>query len=232
MATDIANREVLQIRTEKWERAFGGISDDDGANKTRMHERATALLETIIQVADVSHTMQHWTIYRRWNEKLFDEMKVAFDSGRASFDPAEHWYRGELAFFDNYVIPLGKRLHESRVYTDQYLKFAQKNRIEWENTGVVVVDEMRARMDRNVMDQDEDDIEDDDSIMEGASNIGGASNLGASTSCFSLGASILGASAPRFSLDASGGIPLAPLLDGSPRLGESFNTWETETGLP
>jgi hypothetical protein len=203
MATDIASRDVLQIRTEKWERAFGEISDDEGVNITRRNERATALLETIIQAADVSHTMQHWTIYRRWNEKLFDEMRVAFESGRASFDPPKHWYRGELAFFDNYVIPLGKRLHQSRVYTDQYLKFAQKNRIEWESTGVIVVDEMRAKLDQNVADQDEDDIEDDDSIMEGASNLG-ASNFGASN----FGASNLGASTSRFSLDASGGMPL------------------------
>ena len=81
---------------------------------------------------------------------------------------------------------------------------------------MVVVDEMRAKLDQNVADQDEDDIEDDDSIMEGASNMG-ASNLGASTS--------------HFSLDASGGMPLAPLLGGDNRLGESFRSWEMDTAL-
>ena len=31
--------------------------------------KATIVLEHIIQVADVSHTMQHWNVYKKWNER-------------------------------------------------------------------------------------------------------------------------------------------------------------------
>ena len=176
MATDISNREVLQMRTEKWTRVFP-LSHDETLreSKGRMHERATALLETIIQVANVSHTMQDWIIYRRWNEKLFAEMRLAHESGRG-FDPTEHWYRGELAFYDNYVVPLAKRLEESGVYPNQYLKFALKNRSEWESTGAVVMETMKTVQADTI---EEEDFADDDSILEGVSTLGdSASKLG------------------------------------------------------
>ena len=50
--------------------------------------------------------MQHWRIYRKWNERLFHEMTVAFQAGRAEKDPAEGWYEGEIWFFDNVSVPL------------------------------------------------------------------------------------------------------------------------------
>ena len=56
--------------------------------------------------SDVSHCMQHWDIYRRWNERLFFEMHLAFKSGRTETDPSLGWYMGELWFFDNYVVSL------------------------------------------------------------------------------------------------------------------------------
>ena len=50
-----------------------------------------------IQAADVSHTMQHWHIYKNWNERLFQEMLLAYEEGRGSLkDPTEGWYNGEL----------------------------------------------------------------------------------------------------------------------------------------
>ena len=43
------------------------------------------------QASDIAHTMQHWHIYRKWNERLFEEMNTAFLQGRAEKDPAEFW---------------------------------------------------------------------------------------------------------------------------------------------
>ena len=65
-------------------------------------------MEHLIQASDVSHTMQHWHIYRKWNARLFHEMHAAYKSGRTDTDPSERWYKSELWFFDNYVIPLAK----------------------------------------------------------------------------------------------------------------------------
>jgi predicted transposase YbfD/YdcC len=58
------------------------------------------IVEHLIQASDVSHTMQeHWHIYRKWNERLFEEMYEAYKEGRAEADPSEFWYKGEIGFF-------------------------------------------------------------------------------------------------------------------------------------
>jgi hypothetical protein len=41
---------------------------------------------------------------------LFEEMYVAYKDGRSTADPALNWYKGELWFFDNYVIPLAAKV--------------------------------------------------------------------------------------------------------------------------
>jgi hypothetical protein len=48
-----------------------------------------------------------WHVYRKWNHKLFDEMLTAYKQGRMVRTPA---FVQELGFFDNYIIPLAKKL--------------------------------------------------------------------------------------------------------------------------
>lgn len=65
--------------------------------------------------------------------------------GRASKDPSEFWYQGELGFFDYYIIPLARKLQQCGVFgvsSDEYLLYAQSNRQEWEKRGQSVVSEM------------------------------------------------------------------------------------------
>ena len=104
--------------------------------------RATIVLEHVIQASDVSHTMQHWHIYQKWNKRLFFEMRKAFRSGRMPKDPSEFWYNGELGFFDNYVIPLAKKLKDCGVFgvsSYEYLDYAEQNRAEWEERGKEII---------------------------------------------------------------------------------------------
>lgn len=75
--------------------------------------------------------MQHWHIYRTWNERLFKEMYAAYKMGRCSKDPRTFWYKGEIGFFDFYIIPLAKKLKQCGVFgvsSEEYLVFAQQNR--------------------------------------------------------------------------------------------------------
>jgi len=86
--------------------------------------------------------MQHWNVYRKWNECLFRESYSAYRQGRAESNPAENWYEGEIGFFDFYVIPLAKKLKDCGVFgksSDEYLQYATKNRIFWEARGREVV---------------------------------------------------------------------------------------------
>jgi len=84
-------------------------------------------------------------VYRKWNERFFDENMVAYKAGRMDNDPSAHWYKGEIGFFDFYIIPLAKKLKECGVFgvsSDEYLNYAQQNRREWEMRGEEVVAEM------------------------------------------------------------------------------------------
>ena len=110
--------------------------------------RATIVIEHIIQASDVAHTMQHWHMYQKWNERLFFEMYEAYLNGRAEKDPSEGWYKGELWFYDHYVIPLGKKLKECKVFgvaSDECLNYALQNRREWEAKGESIVNQLVAK---------------------------------------------------------------------------------------
>jgi hypothetical protein len=59
-------------------------------------------------------------------------------------DPLEGWYEGELWFFDNYGIPLAKKLRECNVFgvaCDEFLDYANDNRLEWVAKGRSIVEE-------------------------------------------------------------------------------------------
>ncbi|KAL7563389.1 hypothetical protein ACA910_016490 [Epithemia clementina (nom. ined.)] len=148
MATDIVDKELKALRNARWEKAFNG---DNSAlpESERKHEnvnrKATIVIEHLIQASDVAHTMQHWHIYRKWNERFFMECYQAFKAGRAGEDPSKNWYKGEIGFFDYYIIPLAKKLKECGVFgvsSDEYLNYAMKNRKEWEERGLEIVAEL------------------------------------------------------------------------------------------
>jgi len=143
LSTDIMNKELKNLRNERWNLAF---SDDVSLRAGSVYQyRASSVLEHLIQASDVSHTMQHWHIYRTWNEHLFEEMYQAYKDGRQEMDPSEGWYKGEIGFFDFYIIPLAKKLADVGVFgvsSYEYLDFARKNRDEWELKGEEVVASM------------------------------------------------------------------------------------------
>ena len=70
---------------------------------------------------------------------------AAYRAGRVETDPSENWYKGEMGFFDFYIIPLAKKLKDCGVFgvsSGEYLDYALKNRQEWEDKGQAVVAEM------------------------------------------------------------------------------------------
>jgi hypothetical protein len=79
------------------------------------------------------------------------EMHAAYKAGRAKTHPAEFWYKGEMGFFDFYIIPLAKKLKDCGVFgvsSGEYLQYAEQNRREWESRGQEVVEEMLAKLSR------------------------------------------------------------------------------------
>eukprot|EP00980_Cylindrotheca_fusiformis_P025175 scaffold13215_cov114-Cylindrotheca_fusiformis.AAC.4 len=154
MATDIVDKELQALRKNRWEAAFSkkNISPPArpsafGAGKHYDQEehddrKATIVIEHLIQASDVSHTMQHWHIYKDWNERFFRECYRAYKDGRADSDPSQNWYKGEIGFFDFYIIPLAKKLESCGVFgvsSDEYLNYAIANREEWVREGEAIV---------------------------------------------------------------------------------------------
>ena len=144
IATDIFDKDLKELRNKRWADAFYREDDAWMDNPDEdFNRKATIVIEHIIQAADVSHTMQHWHVYQKWNERLFEEMYLAYKAGRGGVkDPSEGWYKGELWFYDNYVIPLAKKLKECGVFgvsSAECLNYAVQNRQEWEKKGEGIV---------------------------------------------------------------------------------------------
>lgn len=149
MATDIFDPNLNAQRHSRWERAFPPLSDHDatqsndkdGANRNL---KAAVVLEHLIQASDVAHTMQHWHMYVKWNERLFRECHEAYLKGRSSSNPADNWYEAELGFLDNFIVPMAQRLKDSLggafgVPSEEYVMYAMANRREWELKGKEMV---------------------------------------------------------------------------------------------
>jgi hypothetical protein len=87
-ATDVWT-ELKVLRNNRWAKAF---SDDYMRPRKNWEDdvdrKATIVIEHLIQASDVSHTMQHWHIYRKWNARLFEELYRAFVDGRSGNDPS------------------------------------------------------------------------------------------------------------------------------------------------
>jgi hypothetical protein len=144
MATDLFDKELKAMRDACWEASFNNHVTSANAMLTgdNLKRRKTIVVQLIIQASDVSHTMQHFTIYKAWNVNLLKEMYHAYQHGRLAKDPTVGWYEGELWFFDNYVIPLAQKLRECKVFgvsCDEFLDYAKDNRMEWELKGREIV---------------------------------------------------------------------------------------------
>ena len=152
MATDIVDKDLKELRNGRWEKAFQ-LQDDStkidssssSSSRDAVNRKATIVIEHIIQASDICHTMQHWHVYRKWNERLFLELYTAYRTGRMEANPADFWAKGEIGFFDFYIIPLAKKLKECGVFgvsSGEFLDYAMKNRSEWLAEGENIVAEM------------------------------------------------------------------------------------------
>jgi 3'5'-cyclic nucleotide phosphodiesterase len=147
LATDIADKDMKALRDSRWDVAFQNSSVDADEDKW-MDRKATIVIEHVIQASDVAHTMQHFVVYQKWNERLFQELYFAFRAGRMEKDPSLGWYGGEIWFFDNYIIPLAHKLKDCGVFgvsSDEYLHYATQNRREWEEKGHSILEAMISR---------------------------------------------------------------------------------------
>jgi hypothetical protein len=149
MATDLFDEELIADRHQRWLEAFSpDYRDASLSEQEHLNLKATIVMENVMQASDISHTMQHFHSYRGWSERFFIEKMTGFDNGRLVEDPSKTWYEGEIKFFDQYVIPLAKKLKESGMFGiagDDALSCAQANRKEWVVRGVEIVGDLKKK---------------------------------------------------------------------------------------
>jgi hypothetical protein len=151
MSTDIFDKHLGQLRKNRWAKAFDNSKNGEIEPEDEKDLKATIVIEHIMQASDVAHTMQHWHVYQKWNRRLFDELYTAHRAGRMEVDPAGFWYKGELGFFDNYIIPLAQKLKDCGVFgvsSEECLNYAMDNRREWESKGEMIVRELVSNFER------------------------------------------------------------------------------------
>jgi hypothetical protein len=110
------DKDLKALRNSRWEKTFAEKSQVSDCEEDDNNRKATIVIEHIIQASDVAHTMQHWyvvnpralaaikiyilfdandanklfsisrQIYRKWNEKLYEELYNAYSEGRIEKD--------------------------------------------------------------------------------------------------------------------------------------------------
>ena len=105
---------------------------------------AKAISEQIMQAADVSHTMQHFATFTKWNSHLYHEVLAAYQCDRVTDNmashPKENWYHSQIGFFDHYIIPLAERLDSCGAFIcgeddHKFASFALMNKEQWIKEG-------------------------------------------------------------------------------------------------
>lgn len=127
-----------------------GEEEDD---ETRAALRHSVIIETMLNVADVAHSMQSWELFLFWNRKLFEELYVAFKTGRSGNDPSNDWYQNQLGFYKLYVIPLAEKMKTCGVFGErggEWVENAISIRDRWCREGDQETKDMIAAVERDI----------------------------------------------------------------------------------
>lgn len=135
MTRNSMKTRMLQMEGGQTVEYFVSSSNEDGIKTTL---RNSVMLETMLNIADVSHAMQSWELFCFWNRKLYEELYCAFKAGRSNTDPSSGWYENELNFFKGYIIPLSEKMQKSGMFGDrgdEWTKNATRIRDRWKREG-------------------------------------------------------------------------------------------------
>ncbi|KAL7544194.1 hypothetical protein ACHAWF_007573 [Thalassiosira exigua] len=127
--------------------------EDDEEDGEKMILRRDVVLETMLNVADVAHSMQSWELFLFWNRRLFEELFVAYKEGRSDNDPSKGWYGNQLGFYRLYVIPLAEKMRKCGVFGElggEWVKNAISIRDRWSQEGERITEDMITSVEREL----------------------------------------------------------------------------------
>lgn len=144
-------KRVLQLNGRQTVEYFTENKEED--ENTRAALRHSVVIETMLNIADVAHSMQSWELFLFWNRKLYEELYVAFKSGRSGNDPSNGWYENQLGFYRLYVIPLAEKMKKCGVFGErggEWVKNAILIRDQWSREGEQVTKNLIASVERDI----------------------------------------------------------------------------------
>jgi hypothetical protein len=134
-------KRALQLNGGQTVEYFTSSNQED----SQIALRHSVVIETMLNVADVAHSMQSWELFIFWNRNLFEELYDAFVSGRSENNPTNGWYENQLFFYKIYVLPLAEKMQKCGVFGERggsFLKNALSIRDQWEREGEKITSDM------------------------------------------------------------------------------------------
>ena len=112
--------------------------------------------EHLMLVSDISHLLQNWENFVKWNFRLFKELKECMRKGFCD-DPAEGWSQGQIGFLNHYILPLAKRskIYFNKEFADAIVENGETNLRLWKQHGDEASSIMAAAVDDG---EDETDV--------------------------------------------------------------------------
>jgi len=144
-------KRVLEVNGGQSIEYFSDVADDEDA---RMALQQSVVIETMLNVADVAHSMQCWELFLFWNRRLFEELFVAFKVGRSDHEPSGDWYENQLGFYAIYVIPLAEKMKQCKVFGalgGEWVNNATFIRDRWKLEGEQITKDMIASVKRDYL---------------------------------------------------------------------------------
>jgi len=88
--------------------------------------------EHLMLLSDISHLLQGWENFAKWNFRLYKELMVCFKNGQCD-DPRSGWYQGQIGFYDHYILSLAKRskVFFNETFADALVQNGLKNLELW-----------------------------------------------------------------------------------------------------
>lgn len=135
LCTDIASPQRREETMNHWNKVK--------SQEERESKITRGYTDQIMQAADVSHTMQDFSTFLKWNFRLYNELSYAYKSERSKVDPKINWYESQIGFYNGYIIPLAERLDKiSSSVKFSFASLAAKNRDRWILEGKTLTVEM------------------------------------------------------------------------------------------
>mmetsp|Transcript_3823 Transcript_3823/g.8537 ORF Transcript_3823/g.8537 Transcript_3823/m.8537 type:complete len:1220 (+) Transcript_3823:92-3751(+) len=127
------------------EDVFEGVDLDEGVKEEYPEEfiithtglQGCVRNEHLMLLSDISHLLQSWENFVKWNFRLYKEINVCFKQGLGN-DPRGGWCQGQIGFLDHYILPLAKRSHIyfNKEFADALVKNGLNNRRLWMEHGI------------------------------------------------------------------------------------------------